>query len=77
MCDLAARVAGRQLDPRPALLVNPGLEQITLKPAGGAWRPGYEAPFEALSLVPPGPELALNRPVTAATAWLGAGAVSV
>ena len=54
---------GDQPDPRPALLVNPGLEQITLTPADGTWRPGYEAPFDALGLVPPGPELALNRPV--------------
>ena len=30
-----------------------------------------------LGLVPPGPELVLNRPVTGATAWLGAGEVSV
>jgi hypothetical protein len=37
-------VPGGQLDRRPALLVNPGLEQITLTPAGGAWHPGYEAP---------------------------------
>jgi hypothetical protein len=70
-------VLGRLPDPRPALLVNPGLEQISLKPASGTWRPGYEAPFEALGLVPPGPELLLNRPVTGATAWLGAGEVSV
>jgi hypothetical protein len=70
-------VPGAQPGPRPALLVNPGLEQVTLKPAGGAWRPGYEAPFEALGLVPPGPDLVLNRPVTGATAWLGAGEVSV
>ena len=27
--------------------------------------------------MPPGPELLLNRPVAGATAWLGAGAVSV
>jgi hypothetical protein len=48
-------VPGGQPEPRPALLVNPGLEQITLKPAGGTWRPGYEAPFEVLGLVPPAP----------------------
>ena len=70
-------VLGRQPDLRPALLVNPGLGQVTLKPAGGTWRLGYEAPFEVLGLVPPGPELVLNRPVTGATAWLGAGEVSV
>ena len=69
--------AGRQLDRCPALLVNPGLEQITLTPADGTWRPGYEAPFDALGLVPPGPGLVLNRPVRGATAWLGAGEVSV
>ena len=40
-------------------------------------RPGYEAPFETLGLVRPGPELVLNRPVTGATAWLGAGKISV
>jgi|SRR6516225_2727718 hypothetical protein len=48
-------IPGAQLDRRPALLVNPGLEQITLTPADGTWRPGYEAPFDALGLVPPGP----------------------
>jgi len=62
---------------RRSIPVNPGLEQITLKPAGDTWRPGYEAPFDGLGLVPPGPELMLNRPVTGATAGLGAGEVSV
>ena len=35
-----------------------------LKPAGGTWHPGYAGPFEVLGLLPPGPELALNHPVT-------------
>jgi hypothetical protein len=74
---LLPAMAGDRPDPRPALLVNPGLEQVTLKPADGTWQLSYGAPFDTMGLAPPGPGLALNRPVTGATAWLGAGEISV
>ncbi len=59
-------MSGRKADPRPAMLVNPGLEMIFLEPRQGAWHPAYHRQFTSLGLVPPGRKLRLTRPGMAA-----------
>jgi hypothetical protein len=68
---------GRRADPRPAVLVNPGLEMIFLEPLRGTWRPGYAAQFTSLGMVPPGPKLRVHRPLPGLSAWLANDLVSV
>ena len=70
-------MAGRKADPRPVLLVNPGLEMIMLEPGGGTWRPAYHRQFESLGLVPPGRRLRIDRAVPGAFARMTASSVSV
>ncbi len=60
---------GRKADPRPVLLVNPGLEMVFLRPADGSWRPAYSQQFLNLGMVPPGPDLKLDRPLPGLSAW--------
>lgn len=61
-------MAGRKADPRPAMLLNPGLEMIFLEPSGGGWRTGYAKWFTKSGMVPPGRRLRLQRPLPGLTA---------
>jgi hypothetical protein len=70
-------VAGRRADPRPVLLLNPGLEMIFLERRRGAWHPAYDQQFTSLGLVPPGRKLRLRRPLRGASAWLADDLISV
>jgi hypothetical protein len=70
-------MTAREADPRPVMLLNPGLEMIFLKPQRGTWRPGYARQFTALGLVPPGRKLRFDRPLPGASAWLAVDLISV
>jgi hypothetical protein len=68
---------GQHPDPRPALIVNPGLESILLERRGGRWQPGHDAQLRAAGLVPPGRQLRLDRPVPGVTARAAGGDIAV
>jgi hypothetical protein len=70
-------MTGRKADPRPAMLLNPGLEMIFLEPSEGTWHPGYASWFTSLGMVPPGRKLRLHRPLTGLSAWLADDLISV
>jgi hypothetical protein len=70
-------VTGRKADPRPVMLLNPGLEMIFLKPSQGTWRPDYASWFTSSGMVPPGRKLSLHRPVPGVSAWLADDLISV
>jgi hypothetical protein len=73
---LPAMVA-RRPDPRPVMLLNPGLEMIFLELRDGTWHPSYHQQFTSLGMVPPGRKLRLSRPVRDASAWLADDLISV
>jgi hypothetical protein len=68
---------GGEADPRPSVLVNPGLEMIFLEPRRGTWRTVYAAPFLSVGLVQLGRELRIDDPLPGASAWLANDLISV
>lgn len=60
---------GRKPDPRPVVLVNPGLEMVFLYPSDAGWRPGYAQQFVGLGMVPPGRSLKVDKPLPGLSAW--------
>jgi len=70
-------MVGRRPDPRPVMLLNPGLEMIFLELRDGTWHPNYHQQFTSLGMVPPGRKLRLGRPVRGASAWLADDLISV
>lgn len=68
----------RKADPRPTLLVNPGLEIVFLEPGrSNGCHTGYNRHFDALGLVPPGRRLRFDRPVPGATARVTGDSLAV
>jgi len=62
----------------PMMLVNPGLECVSLKPdESGQWRVYPNAEFAAAGLVHPGPELTLGVPIEGAVARLMDDSIAV
>jgi len=62
----------------PVMVINPALESVFLAPGqDGRWRPETSATFTALGLVPPGPDLKLDQPVSGAYAGLTGAAVVI
>lgn len=74
---LLPAMVGRKLDPRPVMLLNPGLEMIFLQLDNGTWHPGYHQQFTSLGMMPPGRKLRLSRPMRGALAWLSDDLISV
>jgi hypothetical protein len=69
-------IHGGEKDPRPFVLVNPGLEMVFLgRPADG-WQPQLPDSFAAAGLQKVG-EVAVDRPVSGLAAQLSPGAVTV
>ena len=68
--------AGAGPDPRPFLLVNPGLEMVFLKHSDDGWEPEIAKSFPAAGLQPVG-QVEIDRPVKGAAASLSGGAVTV
>ncbi|SRR6266568_1186088 len=54
----------------PMMVVNPGMESVTLRRDRGRWRPGFHSVFAAAGMVPPGRNLRIRRPVPGAAAAL-------
>ena len=54
----------------PMMVVNPGMESVTLRRDRGRWRPGFHSVFAAAGMVPPGRKLRIRRPIPGATAAL-------
>jgi hypothetical protein len=62
----------------PMILINPGLECVTLKPGpGGEWRVQSDPEFIKAGLVPPGPALKLGVPVEGLIARITDSSVAV
>ena len=69
--------SGRKPEPRPAMLLNPGLEMIFLEPRQGTWRQGYHRQFTSLGMLPPGRKLRFDRPLHGVSAWVANDLISV
>lgn len=54
----------------PMMVVNPGMENVTLRRDHGRWRPQFHSVFTAAGMVPPGRKLRIHRPIRGATAAL-------
>lgn len=67
------------LDMRPMMLVNPGLEQVYLKQdeQSGTWRVAPHNQFPAAGLVPLGQQFIIDRPIPGAIARLLPGSIAV
>jgi hypothetical protein len=68
---------GAEEDPRPFMLVNPGLEMVFLSRSEDGWHPQLPNSFPAAGLQRVG-EVMVDRPVRGlGVAWLGSGSVTV
>jgi hypothetical protein len=74
--DLALVRREEGLDPRPFLLVNPGLEMVFLRRSDDGWEPEIAKPFPAAGLQPVG-EVEVGRPLAGLAATLSHGKVTV
>lgn len=61
----------------PMMVVNPGMESVTLRRDRGRWRPAFHSVFAAAGMVPPGRKLRIRRPVPGATATLTPAAARI
>lgn len=65
-------------DPRPMLVVNPGLESVFLhRPDGQGWKVQHEKCFSQAGLVPPGRSFVVDRPIDGAVARLTTDSIAV
>jgi hypothetical protein len=56
----------------PMMVVNPGMESVTLRQDRGRWRPQLHQMFADAGMVPPGPKLRIGRPIRGVAAELTA-----
>jgi hypothetical protein len=74
-CLVIPLLHGTEEDPRAALLVNPGLELVSLQERAGRWAVNPGATFPGL--VQPGPELHIDEPVPGMVATLTSSSIAV
>jgi hypothetical protein len=65
-----SRRAARPDGAMPMMVVNPGMESVTLRRDRGRWRPQFDSVFTDAGMVPPGRKLRIRRPIRGATATL-------
>ena len=61
----------------PVMIVNPALECVQLRQAGGQWQPRLAEDFAGAGMTLPGPELLIHQPIPGASAALTATSAAV